>query len=152
MYLAGALTSVLTNNMTNQLRLADSDAVKDRLQSGELGPRVVFPSINYGQALELPADPPSRVNYILMNTTSYHLESGWGTHDFKGGFESQPEADGPRTIYTSFNGQFTFLQDRLPEPGVSSTYPGLYRTATGTGALDRDVDMYAVFLDRQLAR
>ena len=87
-----------------------------------------------------------RVNYILMNTTSYHLESR-GHARLQGRLRDEHEPTAG-TINTSFNGQFTFLQDRLPEPGVSSTYPGLYRTATGTGALDRDVDMYAVFLDR----
>jgi hypothetical protein len=144
-YLAGAVTSVFTNNVTNQMRLAYSDAVKDRFPSGEPGPRIIFPSISFGQATNFP-QTREQINYIVMNTTNYHVEGGGGTHDFKGGFEINVSR-GPRTINTAFNGEFLFTQDRLPVPGVPSSYPARYRTATGTGALDRDVDMYAFFLE-----
>jgi hypothetical protein len=144
-YLAGALTSVFTNNLTNQLRLAYSDAVKDRFPSGEPGPRIIFPSISFGQATNFP-QTREQINYIVMNTTNYHLEGRGGTHDFKGGFEVNVSR-GPRTINTAFNGEFLFLQDRLPDPNVLATYPARYRTATGSGALDRDVDMYAFFFE-----
>lgn len=144
-YLAGAVTSVFTNNFTNQLRLAYSDAVKDRFPSGDPGPRIIFPSISFGQATNFP-QTREQLNYIVMNTANYHLDGGAGTHDFKGGFEINLSR-GPRTINTAFNGEFLFLQDRLPEPGVLSTYPARYRTATGSGALDRDVDMFAFFLE-----
>ena len=144
-YAAGALTSVFTNNFTNQLRIAYSDAVKDRLQSGAPGPRVIFPSITYGQATNFP-QTREQINYIVMNTANYHLEGAGGTHDFKGGFEVNVSR-GPRTINTAFNGEFLFLQDRLPVPGDPSTYPVRYRTATGDQALDRDVDMYAFFFE-----
>ena len=144
-YAAGAITSVFTNNFTNQLRLAYSDAVKDRFPSGEPGPRVIFPSISYGQATNFP-QTRQQLNYIVMNTASYHLDGGGGTHDFKGGFEVNVSR-GPRTINTAFNGEFLFLQDRLPDPAVPSTLPARYRTATGSGALGRDVDMYAFFLE-----
>jgi hypothetical protein len=145
LYLSGALTSVFTNNFTNQLRLAYSDAVKNRLPSGELGPRIIFPSITFGQATNFP-QTRQQLNYIVMDTMNYHHEGGFGSHDFKGGFEANLSS-GPRTINTAFNGEFLFLQDRLPEPGVLSTYPARYRTATGSGALDRAVDMYAFFLE-----
>ena len=144
-YLAGAVTSIFTNNFTNQLRLAYSDAVKDRFPSGDPGPRIIFPSISFGQATNFP-QTREQLNYIVMNTANYHLDGGAGTHDFKGGFEINLSR-GPRTINTAFNGEFLFLQDRLPEPGVLSTYPARYRTATGSGALDRDVDMFAFFLE-----
>jgi len=144
-YLAGAVTSVFTNTFTNQLRLAYSDAVKNRFPSGEPGPRIIFPSISFGQATNFP-QTRRQLNYIVMNTANYHLDGGGGTHDFKGGFEVNVSR-GPRTINTAFNGEFLFLQDRLPDPNVLSTYPARYRTATGSGALDRDVDMYAFFLE-----
>lgn len=144
-YLAGAVTSVITNNFTNQLRLAYSDAVKDRFPSGDPGPRIIFPSISFGQATNFP-QTREQINYIVMNTMNYHLDGRAGTHDFKGGFEVNLSR-GPRTINTAFNGEFLFLQDRLPDPSVLSTYPARYRTATGSGALDRDVDMYAFFFE-----
>ncbi len=145
LYLAGAMTSVFTNNFTNQLRLAYSDAVKNRFPSGELGPRIIFPSITFGQATNFPQSREQN-NYIVMNTMNYHREGFGGTHDFKGGFEVNISR-GPRTINTAFNGEFLFVQDALPVPGVASTYPARYRTATGSGALDRDVDMYAFFIE-----
>lgn len=144
-YVAGALTSVFTNNFTNQLRVAYSDAVKNRLPSGESGPRIIFPSISFGQATNFP-QTREQINYIVMNTANYHLDGRGGTHHFKAGFEVNLSR-GPRTINTAFNGEFLFLQDRLPDPAVISTFPARYRTATGTGALDRDVDMYAFFLE-----
>ena len=144
-YIAGAITSVFTNNFTNQLRLAYSDAVKDRLPSGEPGPRIIFPSISFGQATNFP-QTREQLNYIVMNTMNYHREGRGGTHDVKGGFEVNISR-GPRTINTAFNGEFLFTQDQLPVAGVPSTYPARYRTATGSGALDRDVDMYAFFLE-----
>jgi len=144
-YLAGGVTSVFTNNFTNQTRLAFSQAVKDRLPSGEPGPRIIFPSITFGQATNFP-QTREQINYILMDTMNYHVESGLGTHDFKGGFEINV-SKGPRTINTAFNGEYLFTADRLPTPGVASTYPVRYRTATGTGALDRDVTMFALFLE-----
>jgi hypothetical protein len=144
-YLAGAITSVFTNNFTNQLRVAYSDAVKDRFPSGNPGPRVIFPSISYGQATNFP-QTREQINYIVMNTMNLHREGWGGTHDFKGGFEVNISR-GPRTINTAFNGEFLFTQDVLPVPGVASTFPARYRTATGTGALDRDVDMYAFYFE-----
>ena len=81
-----------------------------------------------------------------MNTMNLHREGWGGTHDFKGGFEVNVSR-GPRTINTAFNGEFLFTADAIPVPGVASTYPARYRTATGTGALDRDVDMYAFFFE-----
>jgi Carboxypeptidase regulatory-like domain/TonB dependent receptor len=144
-YLAGAVTSVFTNAFTNQLRVAYSDAVKDRFPSGAPGPRIIFPSISFGQATNFP-QTRQQLNYIVMNTTNYHLDGRGGTHDFKGGFEINISR-GPRTINTAFNGEFLFTADRLPDPNVLSTYPARYRTATGSGALDRDVDMYAFFLE-----
>ncbi len=144
-YASAAFTSVFTNNLTNQTRLAFSDAVKDRLPSGAPGPRVIFPSISYGQATNFP-QTREQINYILMNTTNYLVESGWGTHNIKGGFEVNLSR-GPRTINTAFNGEYLFTADRLPAAGVAATLPVRYRTATGTGALDRDVTMYALFLE-----
>jgi hypothetical protein len=144
-YLAGAITSVFTNNLTNQVRVAYSDAVKDRLPSGAPGPRVIFPSISYGQATNFP-QTREQLNYILMDTVSYHRDLWGGTHDFKGGFEVNI-SDGPRTINTAFNGEFLFTQDVLPVTGIAATFPARYRTATGTGALGRDVDMFAFFLE-----
>ena len=144
-YTAGAVTSVFTNSFTNQLRAAYSDANKDRVPSGTLGPRIDFPSISFGQATNYP-QTREQINYILMDTANYHHEGGLGTHDFKGGFEINISR-GPRTINTAFNGQFPFLADRLPVAGNASTYPALYRTATGSGALDRAVSMYALFLE-----
>jgi outer membrane receptor protein involved in Fe transport len=144
-YLAGAITSVFTNNFTNQLRLAYSDAVKDRFPSGEPGPRIIFPSISFGQATNFP-QTREQINYIVMNTMNLHREGRGGTHDFKGGFEINVSR-GPRTINTAFNGEYLFTADALPVAGVASTFPARYRTATGTGALDRDVDMYAFFFE-----
>ena len=66
-YLAGAVTSVFTNNFTNQLRIAYSDAVKDRFPSGAPGPRIIFPSISFGQATNFP-QTRQQLNYIVMNT------------------------------------------------------------------------------------
>ncbi len=145
LYVAGAVTSVFTNAFTNQLRAAYSNANKDRVPSGELGPRIIFPSISFGQATNFP-QTREQINYILMDTMNYHHEGGIGTHDFKGGFEINISR-GPRTINTAFNGEFLFTADRLPVPGVPSTYPARYRTATGSGALDRAVSMYALFLE-----
>ena len=144
-YVAGAITSVFTNNFTNQLRLAYSDAVKDRFPSGEPGPRIIFPSISFGQATNFP-QTREQINYIVMNTMNLHREGWGGTHDFKGGFEINVSR-GPRTINTAFNGEYLFTADALPVAGVPSTFPARYRTATGTGALDRDVDMYAFFFE-----
>ncbi len=144
-YLAGALTSVLSSNFTNQLRVAYSDAVKDRFPSGVPGPRVIFPSISYGQATNFP-QTREQINYIVMDTFNHHREMLGGAHDFKGGFELNISR-GPRTINTAFNGEFLFTQDAVPLTGVNSSYPARYRTATGTGALDRDVDMYAFFFE-----
>jgi len=81
-----------------------------------------------------------------MNTMNLHREGWGGTHDFKGGFEVNVSR-GPRTINTAFNGEFLFTADAIPVPGVVASYPARYRTATGTGALDRDVDMYAFFFE-----
>ncbi|MGH9383363.1 MAG: TonB-dependent receptor [Vicinamibacterales bacterium] len=144
-YLAGAVTSVFTNNFTNQLRVAYSDAVKDRFPSGDPGPRIIFPSISFGQATNFP-QTREQINYIVMNTMNYLRDAWGGTHDLKGGFETNISR-GPRTINTAFNGEFLFTQDALPVPGVLSTYPARYRTATGSGALNRDVDMFALFME-----
>ncbi len=144
-YAAAAVTSVFTNTFTNQLRVAYSDAVKDRFPSGNPGPRIIFPSISFGQATNFP-QKRRQLNYIVMDTMNLHAESGWGTHDFKGGFEINVSR-GPRTINTAFNGEYLFLADRLPVIGQPVTFPVRYRTATGSGALDRDVTMYAGFFE-----
>lgn len=145
-YSAASLTSVFSNNFTNVLRVAYSDYVKDRVPSGPLGPRVQFPSFQYGQATNFPQDR-DQSNIIIAATMNYHRETaGLGTHDLKWGGEANLSR-GRNFINNAFNGQYVFLQDRLPVPGDPSTYPTTYTLRVGDTDLNRPIDNYAFFIE-----
>lgn len=140
------LTSVISNNLTNQLRVAHSTYVKDRLPSGALSPRVEFPSFQYGQANNYPQDR-DQSNIIISSTMNFHKETArFGTHDFKWGAEGN-WTRGRNAINSIFNGNFLFTADRLPVPGDPSTYPVRYQVRTGDTDLDRPIDLYAGFVE-----
>ena len=128
-YLAGAITSVFTNNFTNQLRVAYSDAVKDRFPSGEPGPRIIFPSISFGQATNFP-QTREQINYIVMNTTNFTSMAAAARTISRAASRSTSAAGRGRSTPHSTASSCS-LQDALPVAGVPSTFPARYRTATG---------------------
>jgi hypothetical protein len=120
-YLNAALTSTFSNNVTNELKLAVSDALKIRPQNGPLSPEVNFPSIQYGTHTNYPQNRDQK-NFIAMETLHLHRETGWGTHDVKaGGTLNYVELWNYHEDTTQ--GLYTFLKDELPVPGDASTYP-----------------------------
>jgi hypothetical protein len=141
------LTSVLSPNMSNQLRFAVSRVIRDRVNSGANSPSVSMPGIRFGQATNYPQSR-QQDNLILMNTFSYHLNDKWGEHDLKTGVEIN-RSRGPRTINISFNGAFTFLRAVTFNPNDPSTYPEVFTMSIGEEALHRDVDLYAGFVEDQ---
>jgi hypothetical protein len=148
-FVAGSLSSVLRNGWTHVLRLSWSDAVKNRPTSGPPGPIVNFPSFTYGERGNYPQNR-SQQNYIAMSTTSYHHETKrMGIHDVKFGAEMNITKGGYDQNRV-FNGQYDFLQDKLPVPGDLSTYPVTFQIRTGTGQLNRDVDVYGFFVEDKM--
>ncbi|RPJ85452.1 MAG: TonB-dependent receptor, partial [Acidobacteria bacterium] len=141
------VTSVLTRKLSNQFRFAYSRAIKDRVPSGPLGPRVVMPGISFGQATNYPQSR-EQYNYIFMDTVSYRLDNKWGEHDIKAGFEIN-KSDGPRTINLTFNGQYQFLRAVTFDPANPATYPEVFQITVGEKALLRDLMIYALFLEDQ---
>jgi hypothetical protein len=142
----GNITSVFSNNFTNVLRLAYSTYVKDRIPSGGLSPRVIFPSFQYGQATNFPQDR-DQGNFIVASTMTYHKEtSNLGVHEFKWGAESN-FSWGRNFINNAFNGQYQFLTDRIPVPGQPATYPTVFTLRTGDTDLNRPIDNYAFFVE-----
>ncbi len=141
------LTSVFTDRLSNQLRFAYSQAIRDRVPSGPLGPSVSMPGFRFGQATNYPQSR-DQFNYILMDTLSYRLADKWGDHDLKTGFEIN-KSDGPRTINLTFNGSFTFLRAVTFNPNDPSTFPAVFQIKVGNEALNRDVMMYAAFVEDQ---
>lgn len=141
------LTSVLTQNLSNQFRFAYSRAIKDRVPSGPPGPSVSMPGIRFGQATNYPQGR-EQYNWIFMNTLSYRVNNKWGDHDLKSGFEIN-RSDGPRTINISFNGAFTFLRPVTFNPADPSTFPEVFTVSVGEEALHRDLQLYAAFFEDQ---
>lgn len=120
-FLNAGLTSTFSNNMTNEVKLAVSDALKIRPQNGPLTPEVAFPSIQYGTHTNYPQNRDQK-NVTLADTLHLHKETGAGTHDFKfGGMFNYVKLWNYHEDTTQ--GIFTFLQDELPVPGEPSTYP-----------------------------
>ncbi|HYU78371.1 MAG TPA: TonB-dependent receptor, partial [Vicinamibacterales bacterium] len=142
-----ALTSVLSRNMSNQLRFAGSRVFRDRINSGPPGPSVSMPGIRFGQATNYPQGR-QQDNLILMDTLSYHIDDKWGDHDLKAGFEIN-RSRGPRTINISFNGAYTFLRAVTFNPNDPSTFPEVFTVSVGEEALHRDLDLYAGFVEDQ---
>ncbi len=141
------LTSVFTDRLSNQVRMAYSRAIRDRVPSGALGPSVSVPGFRFGQATNYP-QTRNQYNYILMDTLSYRLTDKWGDHDLKTGFEIN-KSDGPRTINLTFNGSYTFLRAVTFDPKDPSTFPTTFQMRVGDNALARDVMMYAAFAEDQ---
>lgn len=144
-FFVGALTSVLTNNFTNELRIAAGQAKLERVPSGALGPSIVFPSITFGQANNHPQGRDQR-NYIAMNTVNWHHEGALGTHDIKAGLEANI-VKGTNHVNTTLNGNYLFLEDRLPMAGDPTTYPVRYQVRTGDINLTQPLNMYAAFIE-----
>ena len=151
LYVATALTSVLSSRWTHVLRLAWSDVVTDRPASGPAGVTVTFPSFTFGERNNYPQNRVQK-NYIAMSAASYHREtSRFGTHDVKFG-ASANLTTGSYTEERAFNGAYIFLQDKLPVPGVPSTYPATFSIRTGSGAVeDRDVNVFAFYAEDKVA-
>jgi len=141
------LTSVLSRNFSNQLRVAGSRVFRDRVNSGPGGPSVSMPGIRFGQATNYPQGR-QQDNLILMDTLSYHLDDKWGDHELKTGFEIN-RSRGPRTINISFNGAYTFLRAVTFNRSDPSTYPDVFTISIGEEALHRDLDLYAAFVEDQ---
>lgn len=150
-YVATALTSVLSSRWTHVLRLAWSDVVTDRPASGPPGVTVTFPSFTFGERNNYPQNRVQK-NYIAMSAASYHREtSRFGTHDVKIG-ASANVTTGSYTEERAFNGAYVFLQDKLPVRGVPSTYPAAFSIRTGNGAVeDRDVNVFAFYAEDKVA-
>jgi hypothetical protein len=146
-FISPTLTSVLTRNLSNQLRFAGSRVVRDRVNSGPGGPSVSLPGIRFGQATNYPQSR-QQDNLIVMDTLSYHIDDKWGDHDLKTGFEIN-RSRGPRTINISFNGAYTFLRAVTFNPNDPTTFPEVFTISVGTDALNRDLDIYAGFVEDQ---
>jgi hypothetical protein len=151
LYVAAALTSALSDNWTHVLRLAWSDLAVDRPTSGPEGVTVTFPSFTYGQRSQYPQNRVQK-NYIAMSAMSYHRETPrWGIHDVKFG-ASANLTTGSYAEERGFNGSYVFLQDRLPVPGVLSTYPVTFSIRTGSGVAEsRDVNVFAFYVEDKVA-
>jgi hypothetical protein len=144
-FLNPTLTSVLTSNLNNQFRVAVSRLVRDRVNSGVDGPSVTMPGIRFGQATNYP-QTRQQDNLIVMDTLSYHIDDKLGDHDIKTGFEYNHSL-GPRTINITFNGSFTFLRAATYNVADPTTYPAVFTMSVGEDALDRDVDLFAGFIE-----
>jgi hypothetical protein len=144
------LTSALNSRWNHVLRLAWSNVVTDRPTSGPTGPIVTFPSFTFGERSNYPQSRFQK-NAIVMSTTNYHRDTArFGAHDLKVG----ASANLTQSNYTEergFNGAYVFLQDKLPVPGVVSTYPATFSIRTGNGAIEnRDVNVFAFFIEDQV--
>jgi hypothetical protein len=151
LFVAAALTSALSDNWTHVLRLAWSDLTVDRPTSGPEGVTVTFPSFTYGQRSQYPQNREQK-NYIAMSSASYHRETDrWGIHDVKFG-ASANLTTGSYAEERGFNGSYVFLQDRLPVPGIPSTYPVTFSIRTGSGVAEsRDVNVFAFYAEDKIA-
>jgi carboxypeptidase family protein/TonB-dependent receptor-like protein len=151
LYVATALTSVLSSQWTHVLRLAWSDVVTDRPASGPAGITMTFPSFTFGERSNYPQNRVQK-NYIAMSAASYHREtSRFGTHDVKFG-ASANLTTGSYTEERGFNGAYVFLEDKLPVPGVPSTYPATFSIRTGSGTVEnRDVNVFGFYAEDKLA-
>jgi len=139
------ITSVFTPNLNNQFRVAISRLVRDRVNSGPDGPSTSMPGIRFGQATNYP-QTRQQDNFIIMDTLSYHIDDRWGDHDIKSGFEYNHSL-GPRTINISFNGAYTFLRAATFSVSDPTTYPTVFTMSVGEEGLDRDVDLFAGFVE-----
>lgn len=150
-YVAAALTSVLSSRWTHVLRLAWSDVVTDRQASGQPGITVTFPSFTYGERSIYPQHRVQK-NYIAMSAATYHRETNrFGAHDAKFG-ASANLTTGSHIDERGFNGAYVFLQDKLPVPGIPSTYPVTFSIRTGSSeAEDRDVNVFAFYAEDKVA-
>lgn len=146
----GNLTSVLRNNLVNELRISASHQALDRvLPAGSTSkPEIRFPTVQFGRASNVP-QARTQDNFIVTNATNLNFVAK-GSHDLKFGFEANlvPTTS---TINQSFNGLFEFLQDRPVVAGDATSLP--FRFTQGVelrgllAAMNRDVAIYSAFIN-----
>jgi len=151
-FVVGNLTSVLSGNIVNELRVSASHQALDRAlpESATNAPEIRFPTVQFGRASNVPQGR-TQDNYIFTNATSVHFLAK-GVHDLKFGFEANivPTTS---TINQSFNGLFEFLRDQPVIPGDPTSLP--FRFTQGIelrgqlAALNRDVSIYSTFVNNQ---
>ena len=151
-FFVGNLTSVLSSNLVNELRVSGSHQALDRvLPAGSTSkPELRFPTVQFGRASNIPQSR-TQDNYIVTNATSLHFVAK-GAHDLKFGFEANIVPTTSK-INQSFNGLFEFLQDRPVIAGDPTSLP--FRFTQGVelrgqlAEIARDVNIYSAFVNNQ---
>jgi hypothetical protein len=101
------------------------------------------PGISYGQQSNMPQGRDER-HWIVSNTFS-QVFSWRGDHDLRLGGEVNIERSAS-FFDSNFGGTFLFDTDRPFVPADPATYPYRYTVRTGDSSLDRDMNIYAAFI------
>ena len=101
------------------------------------------PGIDYGQQGNMPQGRDER-HWILSSTLS-HTFNWLGDHDLRLGAEVNLERSAS-FFDSNFGGTFLFNTDRPFDASDRSTYPTRYTVRTGDSTVDRDMNVYAAFL------
>lgn len=101
------------------------------------------PGIDYGQQGNMPQGRDER--HWIVGSTLSHTFNWQGDHDLRLGAEVNLERS--HSFFDSnFGGTFLFDTARPFDPADRSTYPTRYTVRTGDSVLDRDMNIYAAFV------
>ncbi len=139
----GTLTSVLSSNTVNEVRLLVGTLstywTVDRY-ADPAGVSISRPSINQGKANNMPQGWDS-VRYQFVDTLSHTI----GRHDLKAGVDIQ--LDDQNTYFLgNKDGTFTFRTDAPFDPNDRSTYPFQYTQTIGDWYDPRKNQIYSGFV------
>jgi hypothetical protein len=137
-------TWVLSPNTLNEFRFGYTNIEYLFLvTAGQEFPNHDRPSIDYGQQNNMPQGRDER--HLVFSDTFSHVFSWKGDHDLRmgGEFNMMKSAS---FFDSNFGGTFLFDTDTPFDANVRSTYPIRYTVRTGDSTVDRDMDVYAFFI------
>ena len=137
-------TWVISPTTLNEFRFGRTDIDYLYLVTeGQAFPFHDRPSIDYGQQSNMPQGRDER--HLVFSNTFSHLFSWKGDHDLRLGGEYNKMQSGS-FFDSNFGGTFLFDTDTPFDANVRSTYPIRYTVRSGDSTVDRDMDVYAFFI------
>jgi hypothetical protein len=137
-------TWVISPRTLNEIRVGRTDI--DYLflvTEGQTYPFHDRPGIDYGQQSNMPQGRDER--HLIVSNTLSHIFNWQGDHDLRFGGEVNIMRSAS-FFDSNFGGTFLFDTDRPFDPNDRFTYPIRYTVRTGDSTVDRDMNLYAFFV------
>ena len=148
-FVVGGLTSLLGSRTVNEFRVSRSIQKLNRETQGPTRPELVFPTISFGQASNVPQSR-AQYNWVILDSVSRYFTGFLGQHNMKFGGQMNfiPTTS---LINQSFNGQFTFASEVPVDPNNPATLPHTFRQGIELrgklAALTRDINVHYWFVN-----